>query len=111
VLPELLARIAGPAGVVLDLRPPSFQAMGMPTALSDRTIAVHVGRFSGSGRRIGDVVAKRIRGEAAHHLLESDVEPADADDLSDALADRWRVRLEEPERPGRPWTLSLSADD
>jgi cytoplasmic iron level regulating protein YaaA (DUF328/UPF0246 family) len=111
VIPDLLARIAGPAGVVLDLRPPSFQAMGMPTALSDRTIAVHVGRFSGSGRRIGDVVAKRIRGEAAHHLLESDVEPADADDLSDALADRWRVRLEEPERPGRPWTLSLSADD
>jgi cytoplasmic iron level regulating protein YaaA (DUF328/UPF0246 family) len=111
VIPDLLARLAGPEGVVLDLRPPSFQALGMPTGLSDRTIAVHIGQLSSSGRRIGDVVAKRIRGEAAHHLLESDVAPADPDRLGDILADRWTVRLEEPGRPGRPWTMTLSADD
>jgi uncharacterized protein len=111
VIPELLAGLAGSEGVILDLRPPSFQAMGMPTGLGHRTIAVHVGRFSDGGRRIGDVVAKRIRGEAAYHLLESGLEPADPDDLGDVLAYRWRVRLTEPERPGKPWTMSLSADD
>jgi cytoplasmic iron level regulating protein YaaA (DUF328/UPF0246 family) len=115
VIPDLLARLAGSEGVVLDLRPPSFRAMGIPTDLGDRTIGVHIDQLSSGGRRIGDVVAKRIRGEAAHHLLESDVEPADPDELADVLADvladRWRVRLTEPGRPGRPWTMTLSADD
>jgi cytoplasmic iron level regulating protein YaaA (DUF328/UPF0246 family) len=110
VIPDLLTRLAGSEGVVLDLRPPSFQALGMPTGLSDRTIVVHIGQFPGSERRIGDVVAKRLRGEAARHLLESDVEPEDPDDLIDVLADRWRVGLEEPERPGRSWTMTLSVD-
>ena len=111
VIPDLLARLAGSEGVVLDLRPPSFQALGMPTGLSDRTIAVHIGQFSGGGRRLGDVVTKRLRGEAARHVLESGVEPEDPDDLTDILADRWPVRLAEPERPGKPWTVAISGDD
>ena len=111
VLPDLLARLAGPDGVVFDLRPPSFQALGMPAGLGDRTVAVHVSQVSGDGRRIGDVVAKRIRGEAAHELLESGVEPSEPDALADVLGERWPVELEPPLRPGRPWTLRLTADD
>jgi hypothetical protein len=59
---------------------------------------------------VGDVIAKRIRGEAAHQLLESGLEPADPQALSELLADRWPVRLEPPERDGKPWTMTLSVD-
>jgi uncharacterized protein len=111
LLPGLFARLAGPDGVVFDLRPPSFQALGMPTGLGDRTVALRVDQASGAGRRIGDVVAKRIRGQAARHLLESSEDPDDPDALAEILAERWPVRLREPERPGKSWTMTLSADD
>lgn len=111
VIPDLLARLAGSHGVVLDLRPPSFQAMGMPTGLGDRTVTLRVDQASGSGRRIGDVVAKRVRGQAARRLLESGAEPEDPDALADVLADRWPIRLAEPAGRGTPWTMTLSVDD
>jgi cytoplasmic iron level regulating protein YaaA (DUF328/UPF0246 family) len=111
VLGDVLADAAGPQGVVLDLRSPSYQAMGMPSGLDDRTVTLRVDQRSGGGRRIGDVVAKRIRGQAARHLLESGAEPDDPDGLADVLGDRWPARLDSPARPGRPWTMTISADD
>jgi cytoplasmic iron level regulating protein YaaA (DUF328/UPF0246 family) len=111
VLEGLLADLAGPRGVICDLRPPSFQSMGMPTGLAHRSVAVKVDQADDDGRRIGDVVAKRIRGEAARHVLASGSDPDDPDSLSDILADRWPVRLAEPARPGHPWTLTLTAND
>ena len=111
VLCDLLADVAGPDGVVLDIRSPSYQAMGMPTGLGDRTVTLRVDQGSVGGRRIGDVVAKRIRGQAARQLLESGEEPDDPDALADILAERWPVRLDEPERPGKPWMMTLTADD
>jgi cytoplasmic iron level regulating protein YaaA (DUF328/UPF0246 family) len=111
VLCDLLADVAGSNGVVLDLRSPSYQAMGMPTGLGDRTVTLRVDQGSVGGRRIGEVVAKRIRGQAARQLLESGEEPDDPDALADILAERWPVRLDEPERPGKPWMMTVSADD
>jgi cytoplasmic iron level regulating protein YaaA (DUF328/UPF0246 family) len=111
VLPDVLAAAAEPDGVVLDLRSPAYQAIGMPTRLGDRTVTLRVDQARGGGPRIGDVVAKRIRGEAASRLLESAAEPDEPDAVADLLAERWPVLLEPPLRPGRPWTLTLTADD
>ncbi len=111
VLAGLLADLAGPAGVIVDLRPPSFQSLGMPAGVGHRCVAVKVDQAGEDGQRIGDVIAKRIRGEAARHLLASGSEPDDPDALADLLADRWPVRLAEPARTGYPWTLTLTAND
>jgi cytoplasmic iron level regulating protein YaaA (DUF328/UPF0246 family) len=110
VLPEVLTAAAGPDGLVLDLRSPAYKAIGMPTGLGDRTVTLRIDQAS-DGRRIGDVVAKRIRGQAARHLLESAEEPDEPDALADILAERWPVRLGAPPRPGKPWTLTITADD
>lgn len=111
VLGPVLAEAAGPSGVVVDLRSPNYQAMGMPTGLGDRTVNLHVDMKGGGGQGIGVVVAKQIRGQAARHLLESGAEPEEPGELARSLADRWTTRLEEPERPGKPWTMILAADD
>jgi uncharacterized protein len=109
MLPDVLADAAGPNGVVLDLRSPDFQAIGLP-AVGDRTVILGVAQ--GIGRhRLGDVVAKRIRGQAVRHLLEAAAEPDDPDALAGILAQRWPVALAGPARPGRPWTMTLTADD
>ena len=109
VLPDVLAEAARPHGVVLDLRSPSYQAMGMPAGLGDRTVTLRVGRDTPDGRRIGVIAAKRVRGQAARHLLESGVDPGDPRALAGVLAERWPVHLDPPARPGRPWTMSLLA--
>jgi len=110
VLGPTLAQAAGPDGIVVDLRSPNYQAMGMPTGLGERIVNLHVGLGSGAGF-IGDVVAKRVRGEAARLLLESGEAPADPDAVGRILAERWPVHIREPERPGKPWTLDLTAND
>jgi cytoplasmic iron level regulating protein YaaA (DUF328/UPF0246 family) len=111
LLSAVLAGAAGHDGLVLDLRSPEYQSIGMPAGLEHRTVVMRVDDGRGDGRRLGDVVAKRMRGQAAHHLLESGAAPDDPDALAEVFADRWPVRLQEPIRPGRTWTMTLSADD
>jgi cytoplasmic iron level regulating protein YaaA (DUF328/UPF0246 family) len=109
VLPDALASTAGDDALVLDLRSPEYQQMGMPARMRDRTVTLRVDQGR-PGHRIGDVVAKRVRGEAAHQILQSDVVPPEPDALADLLADRWPVRLDAPERPGKAWTMTLSVE-
>lgn len=109
ILPDLFARLVGD-GIVVDLRSGSYDSLGKPAGIGHRSVDLRIG-YSANGRRIGDVIAKRMRGEAARHLLESGAEPDEPDALADVLGDRWPVRLEPPARRGRPWTLTLIAED
>jgi uncharacterized protein len=110
VLPGVLADAAGPRGVVLDLRSPGYRATGTPEGMGDRTVTLRVpqSRFAA---RMGDVVAKRVRGQAARHLLELGEAVDDPQALADVLGDRWPVELLPPARAGRTWTLSLFVSD
>lgn len=109
VLPAVLARAAGSDAVVVDLRSSAYQAIGMPTGMGDRTITLHVRQGNGP-RWMGDVVAKRIRGQAARALLESGAEPDDPDTIAAILAERWPVSLAAPARPGLAWSMTLEPD-
>ena len=111
VLGNLLADAAGSEGIVLDVRSPSYRAMGVPSSLGDRTVVLRVDQAANGGGRIGDVVTKRIRGQAARHVLETGADPQEPNALAELLGDRWPVRLAEPHGPGTPWTMTLVAND
>ena len=110
VLPDVLAAAAGTHGPILDVRSPGYRATGRPANAGDRLVTLRIAQ-SGGGRRIGDVIAKRIRGQAVRHLLESDEHPTEPDQLADILGERWPVVLVAPERHGPSWTLTLVASD
>lgn len=110
VLPNVLASAAGPDGLILDLRSPEYQSIGKPTDMSRRTVNLRVAQ-EGSGRRIGDVIAKRVRGEAARYVLESGMEPSAPDELVALLGERWPVSLQAPTGRGGPALLSLFTED
>ena len=111
VLPDVLAEAAGSRGIVLDLRSPGYQAIGLPTGMSDRTVTLRVAMDTFGGGRIGDVVAKQVRGRAARYLLESGADPGDPEALAGVLGERWPVELEAPARPGKPWSMTLLMTD
>jgi cytoplasmic iron level regulating protein YaaA (DUF328/UPF0246 family) len=106
VLPDVLAEAAEGSGVIVDLRSPQTQALGVPTGASERIVNLRVQQALGH-RRIGDVVAKRVRGQAGRLLLESGEAATNPDELVTILSDRWSTRLDGPDRPGRSWTLTL----
>jgi cytoplasmic iron level regulating protein YaaA (DUF328/UPF0246 family) len=106
-LPQVLAEAAGSDGLVIDLRSPMVQAVGMPAGRRDRVVSLRVEQNAGHGQRIGDVIARRVRGEAARFLLESGAAPEDPREVATILAERWEVHLEGPTGPRRPWTMTL----
>lgn len=107
VVPGVLADAAGADGIVLEVRSPQYQAMGVAPSLAERTVLLRVDQGP-RGARLGDVIAKRVRGQAVRHLLESEADPEVPGQLAEVLAERWPVRLDEPLRRGRGWTLSLT---
>lgn len=111
VLPRVLAGAAGSTGPILDLQSPTYQAAGMPAGVEDRTIAVRVVGRRDDGTHIGDVIAKRTRGEAARELLESGVDPSDPAELTEILGERWAVQLEPARRREATWSMTIRSND
>jgi cytoplasmic iron level regulating protein YaaA (DUF328/UPF0246 family) len=105
LLPGLLASAAGES-VVVDLRSPVYQSIGKPTGAESRTVVLKVGPAASQGG-VGDVVAKRTRGEAARHLLESRAHADEPEVVGLILGERWPARTIEPHRPNDPWTVEL----
>jgi cytoplasmic iron level regulating protein YaaA (DUF328/UPF0246 family) len=110
VLPAVMADAAGPDGVVLDLRSPAYQALGMPAGLTERTATLRVLPEAGA-RAMGNVDAKRLRGEVARYLLHLDSQPSDPAELAGVVGERWPARLEPPSTPNRRWTLLIRPRD
>ena len=107
LLPDTLTDAAAGRGPVLDLRSSSYQAVGRPAALDDQTVSVRIRPSSGGPARIGDVTAKRVRGEAASHLVASGADPQDPLDFADLLATRWPIDIEPPAGRNRNWRVTL----
>jgi cytoplasmic iron level regulating protein YaaA (DUF328/UPF0246 family) len=110
VLPRVLADAARSSDVVVDLRSPMYQAIGMPAGIGSRIVTLRVSQAGFGGRRIGDVIAKRVRGQAARHLLETGADPGDLGELASVLGERWAVDIEAG-RGSRPSTATLFVTD
>lgn len=100
---------AADGGPILDLRSPAYQAVGRPTGLDDRTVTLRIRPSPGGPTHIGDVIAKRVRGQAASHLLSSEADPEEPLDVADLLATRWPIEVEPPAGRSRAWTVTLRA--
>lgn len=107
LLPDTLTDAAAGRGPVLDLRSPSYQAVGRPGALDDQTVTLRIRPSSGGPARIGDVTAKRVRGEAASHLVSSGADPEGPLNIADLLATRWPIEIEPPAGRNRTWRVTL----
>jgi hypothetical protein len=84
--------------------------MGKTARLADRTVTMRVLPDVGA-RSVGDVVAKRIRGDVARYLVQSRAQPNSPDELADALADSWPARLEPPTPRNPGWTILVRPAD
>jgi cytoplasmic iron level regulating protein YaaA (DUF328/UPF0246 family) len=108
VLPPILSEAAARRGPVLDLRSRVYQAVGRPTGLDDQSVTLRIRPSPGGPAHIGDVIAKRVRGEAASHLLASEADPEDPLDIADLLAARWSLEVDPP-GGNRTWTITLQS--
>jgi hypothetical protein len=89
-------------GVIVDCRSSTYAAAWPPsTPLAERWVHIAV---PGATH-----MAKRTRGLVARDLCLTGASPRTPDALADALAERFDVDLTEPARPGKPWTLHVTA--
>jgi cytoplasmic iron level regulating protein YaaA (DUF328/UPF0246 family) len=107
LLPPILTDAAAQRGPVLDLRSPVYQAVGRPTGLDDQTVTLRIRPSPGGPAHIGDVIAKRVRGQAASHLLSTEAAPEEPLDIADVFATRWSLEIDPPGGRNRTWTITL----
>jgi len=91
----------------MDLRSPGYRAVGRPAGLDDQTVTVRIRPSPGGAAHVGDAIAKRVRGEAASHLLSSGADPDDPLEVADLLATRWSIEIDPPVGRNRTWTVTL----
>ena len=109
LLTPILTDAAARRGPILDLRSRVYQAVGRPTGLDDQTVTLRIRPSPEGPAHIGDVIAKRVRGAAASHLLSSDADPEDPLDIADLLATRWSLEVDPPAGRSRTWTITLQS--
>jgi uncharacterized protein len=109
LLSPILTDAAAERGPVIDLRSRGYQAVGRPIGLDEETVMLRIRPSPGGRAHIGDVIAKRVRGEAASHILSSDAEPADPLDVADLLAARWSLEVDPPAGRNRTWRITLQS--
>jgi cytoplasmic iron level regulating protein YaaA (DUF328/UPF0246 family) len=109
LLPDVLADAAARRGPILDLRSPMYQAVGRADDLDEQTVTLRIRPAPGGPAHIGDVIAKRVRGQAASHLLSSESDPADPLEIADVFATRWPIEVEPPIGRNRTWTITLQS--
>ena len=109
LLPPIFTDAADQRGPVLDLRSRVYQAVGRPTGLDDQTVTLRIRPSAGGPAHIGDVIAKRVRGAAASHLLSSEADLEDPLDIADLLATRWPLEVDPPAARNRTWTITLQS--
>ena len=107
LLTDTLADAAAGRGPILDLRSPAYRAVGRPRGLDEQTVTLRIRPSPGGPARIGDVIAKRVRGEAASHLVSSEADPEDPLGIADLLATRWSIEIEPPAGRNRTWIVTL----
>ena len=95
--------------MVVLMVPVILLAVGRPPGLDDQTVTLRVRPSPGGSAHIGDVIAKRVRGEAARRLLAAADEVRDPLDIADQLRSRWSVEVEPPSGRHRAWTVTLEA--
>jgi cytoplasmic iron level regulating protein YaaA (DUF328/UPF0246 family) len=98
---------AAHGGPVLDLRSSAYQSVGRPLGLDDQTVTLRIRPSFGGPVHLGDVIAKRVRGEAATYLLSAGALPEDPLDIADLLAERWPIEVDAPAGRIRTWTITL----
>jgi uncharacterized protein len=109
LLAPILTDAAAQRGPILDLRSRSYQAVGRPLGLDDQSVTLRIRPSAGGPAHIGDVIAKRVRGEVASHVLSSEADPEDPLDIADVLAARWSIEVDPPAGRTRTWTITLQS--
>ena len=109
LLAPILTDAAEERGPVLDLRSRAYQALGRPEGHDEQTVTLRIRPSAGGPAHIGDVVAKRVRGQAASHFLSSEADPEDPLDIADLLAARWSLEVDPPAGRNRAWIITLEA--
>ncbi|GAB3648432.1 YaaA family protein [Glycomyces tarimensis] len=92
--------------LIVDMRSGAYTQVWGPKG---RGVAVHVYKEDTAGKRtVVTHMAKATRGEVAHALLASSVQPTTPAELGDFLASHgWKVELSEPATRSKPWRLDV----
>ena len=94
--------------LLVDCRSATYVAAWRPSPVSAATrVQVSVVEERDGVRSVVSHMAKKTRGEVARHLLVSGARPRTPAELADIVSESFTCELEQPERAGAPFTLTV----